>query len=576
MNIKPNNALICLTIGLSIVISGCANTAGSYSGSRPESTFVTSSAAATEESTRRSEAMYQILVGEFIGRSGDYKSAADHYATASTLVNDLEVAEHAAKVALYARDYEAAERAVNRWVALDPGSAEASELAAVVALNKGDVNKAFTMLSSVIDNNPEEPAYQTVEKVIYSGKEVESQLSLAKMIRLKYIDSVIAQRIYARLAFRNSQLPQALAATEKALSLDPSDERTLRLQSQILLAAGQSDIALDKMRGMVTQSPDDVELRLEYARMLVQAKEYERALSEYNLILQQQPEDASVIYTAAILEYELGNQQNAIAYFTKLSSTESHANEANYYLGRLFEEQPDQAINYFSAVNGGEYYLESQVRVADLLARMGKRDQARAHLTRIRNSQNNDALKVRLYMAETRLLREQERYQDALTVFDEALESYPQNIDLLYSRAMTGQQAGDLYILERDLKQVIEQEPDNAMALNALGYTLADQTDRFDEAHELIEKALSLSPEDPAILDSMGWVLYRKGDLAGAEKYLSRAFTKMTDAEVAGHLATVLIEMGNQGQARETLRKALIDDPENTVLLELQKKINQN
>lgn len=576
MNIQPKTYLIGLILGLSIFISGCASTAGTRSDSRLESTFVTSSAAATEESTRRSEALYQILVGEFIGRSGDYKSAADHYATASTLVNDLDVAEHAAKVALYARDYEAAERAVNRWVSLDPGSAEAAELAAVVALNKGDVNTAFTMLSNVIDTNPEELAYQAVEKVIYSGQQVESQLSLAKMIRLKYVDSIIAQRIYARLAFRNAQYPQALAATEKALSLDPGDERTLRLQSQILLAAGQSDMALEKMRGMITQSPDDFELRLEYARMLVQAKEYERALSEYNLILQERSEDASVIYTAAILEYELGNQQNAIVHFTKLTNTDSHANEANYYLGRLFEEQADQAVNYFSAVNSGEYYLESQVRVADLLARQGKRDEARAHLNRIRSSQNNDALKVRLYMAETRLLREQEHYQDALALLDEALARYPQNIDLLYSRAMTGQQAGDLSILERDLKKIIAQEPDNATALNALGYTLADQTDRYDEAFDLIEKALSLSPEDPAILDSMGWVLYRKGDLAGAEKYLSRAFTKMKDAEVAGHLAQVLIEMGNQLQARETLREALIDDPENTVLLELQKKIGQN
>jgi len=252
MNIKADKPLICLIIGLSIVISGCASTPGANTGSRPESTFVTSSNAATEESIRRSEAMYQILVGEFIGRSGDYKSAADHYATASTLVNDLEVAEHAAKVALYARDYDAAERAVNRWVTLDPGNSEAAELSAVVALNKGDVNKAFTMLSNVIDNNPKDQAYQTVEKVIYSGQQVESQLSLARMIRLKYIDSVIAQRIYARLAFRNSLYPQALAATEKALSLDPSDERTLRLQSQILLAAGQSDVALDKMRSMIT------------------------------------------------------------------------------------------------------------------------------------------------------------------------------------------------------------------------------------------------------------------------------------------------------------------------------------
>ena len=177
-------------------------------------------------------------------------------------------------------------------------------------------------------------------------------------------------------------------------------------------------------------------------------------------------------------------------------------------------------------------------------------------------------------MAETRLLREQKRYQEALTLFNEALVQFPGNIDLLYARGMTGQDAGDLSILERDLTAIIKQQPDNATALNALGYTLADETDRLDEAYELISKALSLNPEEPAIIDSMGWVLYRRGDLAGAEKYLRKAWSKMNDPEVASHLAQVLIDLGNRAEASATLKKALLVNPENTVLLELQRTIS--
>lgn len=563
-------------INASLLSLFACSSAGVQPVSARDSTFTTTSTAASETSIRRSEAMYQVLAGEFSGRNGDFKAAAEYYASASTLVNDVEVAEHAAKVALYAKDYEAAELAIARWTLLAPDSADAAELSALVALNKGDVNKAFNMLTTVIDSKPAEEAYQIVEKVIYNGKEVASQLSLARMIRLQYIDSIPAQRIYARLALRNTQFGEALTASNTALSLDPNDPRSRRLHNQILLASGQSGQALSGMREMVAQAPDDQDLRIEYARMLVQAKEYALALDEYNRVLSAQPNNVDVLYTTAILDYELGNEARAAEHFQKLRNTDSHGNEAHYYLGRLNEEQPETAIPYFASVNGGEYYLESQVRVADLLVRQGKRDEAREHLTRIRNSQDNDALKVRLYMAETRLLREQERYDEALVTFTEALGRYPNNIDLLYARAMTGQQAGNLSILERDLKAVIKQEPDNAMAMNALGYSLADKTDRLDEAQELIEKALSLEPDSAAILDSMGWVLYRRGDLNAAEKYLSRAWAKMNDPEVAGHLAQVLIDMGNQTQARETLRKALLDDPEDTVLLELQKKIDQN
>ncbi len=526
------------------------------------------------ESGQRGDAIYEILVGEFAGRDGNFNSAAEHYANASELSDDIDVAEHAAKVALYARDFVAAERAIERWSTLAPESTAAGELSAVIATRKGDINKAFNILKSIVDSNTEDEAYRIVEKVIYSASEEESQFSLARMIHLQYPETLRAQRIFARLALRQSKFGLALAACEKAIAIDPTDTRSHLLKSQILLAAGDSKRALETMEVLLAQDPGNTDMRLEYARMLVQAREYDRGLSEFSRVLQKEPGNADVLYSVAILEYELDKKSQAIVHFQQLVGTESHSDEAHYYLGLLHKDDHEKAGNYFARVNGGEYYLESQVRVADHLAKSGQREEARQHLTRIRNVQQNDGLKVRLYMAETRLLREQQRYPEALALFTEALVQFPGNIDLLYARGMTGQQAGDLGVLERDLKAIIKQQPDNSMALNALGYTLADQTDRLYEAFELISKALSLNPEEPAIIDSMGWVLYRRGDLSGAEKYLRKAWSKMNDPEVASHLARVLIDLGARMEASETLKKALLVDPENTVLLELQRIIN--
>ena len=569
--INPRALLVVLLSA--IFVSACATSAVTQKPYRFES-FDSRTAPVSAESGQRGDAIYEILVGEFEGRDGNFNGAAEHYANASELSADVVVAEHAAKVALYARDFVAAERAIDRWSSLAPDSIEASELSAVIALRKGETNKAFNILTSVVDRSEQDEAYRIVEKVIYSANDEQSQFALARMIHLQYPESIQAQRIFARLALRQSKFGAALSATEKAIAIDPSDTRSHLLKSQILLAAGDNKQALSAMEVLLEKTPDDNDMRLNYARMLVQAREYDRGLVEFNRVLQATPDNTDVLYSVAILEYELDKTPQAIAHFQKLQRTESHADEANYYLGLLHKDDHSQAIKHFLQVNDGEYYLEAQVRAADHMAQSGQRDAARQHLTRIRNSQQNDGLKVRLFMAETRLLREQKRYQEALTLFNEALVQFPGNIDLLYARGMTGQDAGDLSILERDLTAIIKQQPDNATALNALGYTLADETDRLDEAYELISKALSLNPEEPAIIDSMGWVLYRRGDLAGAEKYLRKAWSKMNDPEVASHLAQVLIDLGNRAEASATLKKALLVNPENTVLLELQRTIS--
>ncbi|NIO42576.1 MAG: tetratricopeptide repeat protein, partial [Burkholderiales bacterium] len=218
------------------------------------------------------------------------------------------------------------------------------------------------------------------------------------------------------------------------------------------------------------------------------------------------------------------------------------------------------------------HYFEAQTRLGVVIARQGHLEAAREHLHGIETQ--SDEQRVQLFLAEEQILREAKKYAEALETLNESLEALPRNQDLLYARALIGEKLDLVELAERDLRAILEQDPDNAQALNALGYTLADRTTRYKEALVLIERALALKPDDPFILDSMGWVQYRLGNNTEAIKYLKRALSIRNDAEISAHLGEVLWVTGDRMQARSVWKKALEDTPDNDTLLGIIKKFN--
>lgn len=247
--------------------------------------------------------------------------------------------------------------------------------------------------------------------------------------------------------------------------------------------------------------------------------------------------------------------------------------ESSYYLGRVYEEKkdPETALKYYFAVHHGEYYLGAQSRAANLLAEQGKLARAREHLHSLRVGNEQD--QVRLYLVEGELLRKAGQYQEALTFFADKLEKLPNDTSLRYARALVAERADKLALAEEDLRIIIEREPGNAQALNALGYTLADRTERLDEALDYITRALEVEPKDAAIIDSMGWVQYRLGNHAKAVELLRQALSLIHDPEIAAHLGEVLWEMGNKREALDVLETALEKYPEHKILLDAMKRL---
>ena len=300
----------------------------------------------------------------------------------------------------------------------------------------------------------------------------------------------------------------------------------------------------------------------------MEVRQFGKALDQFELLVDREPENIDVLYALGLLYLQGNRLEEAETLFKKLSAQEHLTDTSNYYLGRIAEEKRlyDEAGDWYQGVYKGEHYFDAQVRLAMLLARKGQVDEARNHLQSIRSRSGQQALVI--VQAEGDLLIQAGRYEEAIAVYTEALDD-GYNPDLLYARAMAAEKTGRLDLLEQDLRSILEREPDHAQALNALGYTLADATDRHAEAYDLIKKALELRPNDFYILDSMGWVLYRLGRLDEAVEYLRKALSIRQDPEIAAHLGEVLWVRGEREQAQEVWETALQQTPEDTRLLDV-------
>jgi tetratricopeptide (TPR) repeat protein len=244
----------------------------------------------------------------------------------------------------------------------------------------------------------------------------------------------------------------------------------------------------------------------------------------------------------------------------------SHVDSARLNLGRIAEERgdPQAALDEYAQVGPGTDFLPAQLRQADILIANGRADEASRRLAEARDAQPDYA--IQLYLIEAETLANNDKTQSAWLVLQNAIKQNPDDLNLLYTRSMLAEKRNDLAQMEKDLRAILAREPNNAMALNALGYTLSDRTTRFDEARVLIERAHQLNPEDPAVLDSLGWVNYRLGNLDDAERYLRSALERFPDHEVAAHLGEVLWANGKQREARKIWGKALQEQPDSPIL----------
>ena len=515
--------------------------------------------------------LYKLLLAEIAGHRGMLDTSIEYYLDLARHTRDHRIVERAARIAVYARDDAAALAAARLWVELDPRNPDPHQVLAIMKLRAGDLEQAAEHLQDIFaysEGEADEKLWM-IANLLGSEKDKDAVLEVMEKLVASQHNSAGALYAFAHVAARLEDLERSRELLEDTLDRAPDNDNAALSYISILQRLDRNQEALSWLeKKLAKRAENDFNLRMAYARLLMEVRQFGKALDQFELLVDREPENIDVLYALGLLYLQGSRLDEAETLFKKLSAQEHLTDTSNYYLGRIAEEKRDydEAGAWYHGVHKGEHYFDAQVRLAMLLARKGQVDEARNHLQSIRSRSAQQALVI--VQAEGDLLIQAGRYEEAIAVYTEALED-GYNPDLLYARAMAAEKIGRLDSLENDLRSILQREPDHAQALNALGYTLADATDRHAEAYELIKRALELRPNDFYILDSMGWVLYRLGRLDEAIEYLRKALSIRLDPEIAAHLGEVLWVRGEREQAKEVWETALQLTPEDTRLLDV-------
>ncbi|NQX89701.1 MAG: tetratricopeptide repeat protein [Halioglobus sp.] len=529
----------------------------------------------TKQVTERAippDSLYPLLLAEFALRQRAYDVALNQYMQQSQLLRDPALSAHTTHLSQFLQRDEEALRSAQLWVELDPAGIEANHTLAEMLIRRGRNAEAVPLLEAVqrAGANANFPALVSGYSRMTPGQRAALEQSLDGLsAEFPYNTGLLLA--LALIDAENQNYTDALKQLDTLFAREPEQPQALLLEARILIETRARD-PYARLEAVLEDNPDAKMLRLQYAGLLT-ATDMQAARAQFEILLQQAPEDPDLLFSLALINREIGNSEAASDYLLRSIELGQRRSEAYYYLGRIAEERGHtaQAIAYYSKVAHGNEYLAACSRVGQILIAQSKWQRLASWFDEQRTTQPES--RAQLYGLEAELLSQADQYDKAMAVYDQAIEELPENIPLRYARAMLYDKRGDLASMEQDLRSILATDPDNATALNALGYTLADRTTRYNEAMQLISRALELRPNEPAILDSMGWVLFRTGRYTASINYLQRAYLAFPDPEVAAHLGEVLWTQGDIEAARNVWREALRRDPGHPLLIGTLKRL---
>jgi tetratricopeptide (TPR) repeat protein len=565
--------LLCKQVGiLFITILGCSSQLTYADGqaqakiSAPKQPLITFPT--NQFISKQHEQMYKFLVAEIAGFRGNQGLAAMYFIDLATEMQNPYLAERATRAALYARNYSIAKKAASLWVKIAPKNSQARQILGSLLLLKNQPNEAMKNFEVMLDNLKDDPKQlnSVITAIIEQQENRADALKLLKTILSKMPKNPVILLNYARLLLQDKQFEPALKVLRTLLTQVPDHNEAVPLYAYVLEKQGKQKLALYWMKQALQSYPKKPDWRLMYARMLADAEQFEESIKQFKQLLSENPDQEDILYALGILSVQINQFSAAKKYFLQLIKIGERLNTSRYYLGQIAQEEKDleKAIYWYQQIDKGPNYLNAQARIALIWTKQGKLDQALQLLHTARLNHPDDA--INLMTLEADLLDEHKRYSEAMAVYNDALKLEPDNTELLYMRAMMAEKLGNIVLLEQDLRRILVLEPKNSDTLNALGYSLLEHTNRYQEAYELIKKAFDLNPSSYYILDSMGWVLYKLGKPTEAISYLRQALTQQNDPEIAAHLGEVLWTTGDEAAAKKLWKQALETFPHDNKL----------
>jgi tetratricopeptide (TPR) repeat protein len=513
----------------------------------------------TEPPTRPfpANSFHDLLVAEFAVRRSRYDLALGNYLQQAHQTRDAGVTARATRLAQFLQADKATLDAAQLWVELEPTNTEAQYTASMMLAKNIRPLEALDHMTAVLEQGGRtnfaaiaasalslsEESRNAVEKVIIDLLQQHPQNT-----QLLTAQSLLYQQ--------RGETEQALEIIQEVLRLNEDDLHAVVVEARLLQQLERGNEAFVRLEKVVAQYPSNRRLRLQYARMLM-TSDIALAKKQFEFLLSSSPNDPDLLLSLGLISKETEQLDDAENYFLRLQASGERQSEAYYYLGQIAEqrEQWQTAIDYYKVIVPGTNFLAAINRIITLYVRQGEVGTASEHLLSLRQQYPQHA--VRLYLVESELLLRNNQVNKSHDLLTSALLIHPQQASLLYARSMVSEKLGDIDLMEQDLLNIIEQNNTNATALNALGYVLANRTDRLDEAFGYISRALAAKPNDPAILDSLGWVEFHRGNQQRALTLLTQAYKAFPDHEVAAHLGEVLWSLGQKDRAKNVWQQAL-------------------
>ena len=523
-----------------------------------------------------SEASAHVLQAEIALQGKEYLKATIEYRKAAELSDSVELARKATRLGFSYGFNDEALLAAKRWVKLDKASEEARAFLGQLYFRVDDLRNSRRQFERLIETDTEDPGKRLLSLLGYLADESEPERAdkLMRALAKPYRDSAMAHYAVAVLALQAGDVEYAKTRATRSMELDPDYTRPKLLFARALMFEQKNDEAIEYLAHLIGDSSQpDPDARMELALMYMLTGRDDDALSQVNQVLLEQGGRLDALRLMAIINFRLERLDAAWDDFQDLLASGQYRMDALYYLGRIsdYREQYERAVRLYGEVQFGMNTTFSQSRAAYLLAhQLDNVDGALELLDNFADASPNNAIDV--VTMKGQLLVSLKRFDEGLALFDKAIEYRPDNEGLALGRSDLLLRIGRIEDGVQGYRNAVKRWPDSATSLNALGYTLADRTEQFGEAEKLIRKALAMQPDSPAIIDSLGWVLFKLGQHEEALTELQRAYEQMNDHEVASHIIDVLAALERKDDALEFLETAEKKDPDSELLKDVRER----
>lgn len=520
------------------------------------------------------EVLFQLMTAEIAGQRKQYKVALEGYLRASRQVKDPEVIKRAAKIALYVQDEAKLGQVLDLWLESEPESLDARYLMAIAALKSGDKQAATENIDFILNRDVEGFDSKAIGMVKNLNTPQNSALAYQVFAELsvKYPENAQLYFIQALLDAQVNKVEQAQSGIARALELKPRWMKALILQAQLYIAVDKLPEATEALTRAV-EVQDSVRLREQIVQLLIQQRRLEEAQDAVSSLMSRYPENKGLKFKAALVYLQTGEEEQARDILETLVIEKGFRDKSAFYLGRMDAKAKrfDEALKWLDAVGMKPYRFDAGVSAILIRMDLKRYELALDNIKALRK--DYPMKKNELALLESEIYSQKGLPQQGFDILTAALAEDSENNRVLYARALMAEKLGQLQVLEDDLKHILRKDPQDANALNALGYTLVDKTTRYQEAKTYLDQALSIKPNEPVILDSYGWLLFKLQRLDESLVYLQRAFDKVPQAEIAAHLVEVLWALEKQVQARAVLTEALEKNPNDKLLLDVRQRL---